>query len=91
MSNISHWYLYILECSDGTYYTGITTDIPRRIQAHEDGKGAKYTKGRAPLKLIYSEECTDRSSASKRELQVKALAKEEKIALIRAATDAVIV
>lgn len=88
---MSHWYLYILECSDETYYTGITTDIPRRIQAHEDGKGAKYTKGRAPLKLIYSEKLADRSSASKRELQVKALSKERKVTLIKAATNAVIV
>ncbi|PCI55218.1 MAG: endonuclease [Alphaproteobacteria bacterium] len=76
------WYVYILECADATYYTGITTDIERRIAAHEAGTGAKYTKGRGPLNLIYEEECADRSSASKREIEIKALSKAQKLALI---------
>ena len=75
------WFVYILECNDATYYTGITTDIGRRIQEHEEGRGAKYTKGRAPLKIVYREECEDRSSASKREMEIKSLSKEDKVAL----------
>lgn len=76
------WYLYILHCADNTLYTGITTDIERRIEQHTSGKGAKYTKGRSPLRLIYKEECLNRSLASKREIEVKALSKSEKLALI---------
>ncbi len=78
---MSAWYVYIVECVDLTLYTGITTNIARRLKEHEAGKGAKYTKGRAPLKLIYQEECKDRSSASKRELEIKALSKEQKLLL----------
>jgi len=78
---VSAWYVYIVECVDLTLYTGITTNIARRLKEHEAGKGAKYTKGRAPLKLIYQEECKDRSSASKRELEIKALSKEQKLLL----------
>ena len=51
------WYLYILRCGDGSLYTGITTDVPRRLEAHRQGKGAKYTRGRAPLTLCYQEKC----------------------------------
>ncbi len=76
------WYVYILECSDTTYYTGITTDIERRIDEHTAGIGAKYTKGRGPLKLMYQEEYTDRSSASKREIEIKSLSKAQKFSLI---------
>lgn len=76
------WYVYILECSDTTYYTGITTDIERRIDEHTAGIGAKYTKGRGPLKLMYQEEYTDRSSASKREIEIKSLSKAQKSSLI---------
>ncbi|PCJ99437.1 MAG: endonuclease [Zetaproteobacteria bacterium] len=76
------WYVYIVECADTTYYTGITTDITRRIEEHEKGTGAKYTKGRGPLNLIYQEKCADRSSASKREIEIKSLSKAEKLVLI---------
>ena len=76
------WYVYILECADSTYYTGITTDIEQRIAAHEAGTGAKYTKGRGPFNLIYQEERTDRSSASKREIEIKSLSKAQKLTLI---------
>ena len=55
------WYLYILRCKDGSLYTGITTDVEKRLEAHRTGKGAKYTKGRAPLKLRYLEDCEDHS------------------------------
>lgn len=76
------WTLYILECADGTFYTGITNDIAKRIAAHEAGKGAKYTRGRAPLKLAYSEKFKDRSKASIREAEIKAMRKEEKLRLL---------
>ncbi|MGH1379096.1 MAG: GIY-YIG nuclease family protein [Alphaproteobacteria bacterium] len=76
------WYVYILECSDMTYYTGITTNIERRVSEHETGVGAKYTRGRGPLRLVYSEETADRSSATKREIEIKSLSKEKKLSLI---------
>lgn len=77
------WQLYILRCGDGTLYTGITDDIPRRLAAHRAGKGAKYTRGRGPLELVYREECPDKSAALKRELAVKGLSRAEKLALIK--------
>ena len=77
------WYLYILRCGDGTLYTGITTDVARRLEAHRQGRGAKYTRGRGPLELIYQEECGTHSEALKRELEVKALSRMEKERLIR--------
>ncbi len=76
------WFIYILECSDSTFYTGITTNISRRLSEHQSGAGAKYTKGRAPLKLVYSEECDNRSHASKREIEIKKFSKEKKLAII---------
>ena len=76
------WKLYILRCADGTLYTGITTDVERRFAEHSSGKGAKYTRGRAPLELVHSEDCGDKSTALKRELEVKALPREEKLKLI---------
>ena len=78
----SVWYLYILRCGDGTLYTGITTDVEKRLEAHRSGKGAKYTRGRGPLELVYCEDCGDHSVALKRELEVKSLPKEEKLKLI---------
>ena len=76
------WYLYILRCKDGSLYTGITTDVEKRLEAHRTGKGAKYTRGRAPLELVYREECGDHSQALKRELEIKALTREQKQNLI---------
>lgn len=76
------WHLYILRCGDGSLYTGITTDVQHRLAAHASGKGAKYTRGRAPLTLLYTECCGTHSEALKRELQVKALSREEKERLI---------
>lgn len=72
------WYLYILECGDGTLYTGITDDVPRRFAAHCAGKGAKYTRGRGPLTLRYQEVCGSHSQALRRERAVKALPRAEK-------------
>lgn len=78
------WYLYILRCGDGTLYTGITTDVEARFAQHQCGKGAKYTRGRGPLELVYREECEDHSHALKRELAIKAMPREEKQKLIKA-------
>jgi putative endonuclease len=64
-------FCYILECSDGTYYTGWTTDPQRRLRQHSRGIGARYTRDRRPVCLVYVEEQPDRSSAMKRELQIK--------------------
>jgi len=80
---MSTWYLYILRCGDGSLYTGITTDVEKRLEAHRSGKGAKYTRGRSPLELVYREECGDHSAALRRELEIKALSREEKQKLIK--------
>ncbi len=78
------YYLYILKCADDTLYTGITTDLKRRVEEHNTSKlGAKYTKGRGPVSLIYSKEFEDRSSASIEEARIKKLSKEEKLKLIK--------
>lgn len=77
------WKLYILRCGDGSLYTGITTDVGKRLETHRSGKGAKYTRGRGPLELVYSEDCGDHSAALKREMEIKALTKTQKEALIR--------
>lgn len=77
------WKLYILRCGDGSLYTGITTDVGKRLETHRSGKGAKYTRGRGPLELVYSEDCGDHSAALKREMGIKALTKTQKEALIR--------
>lgn len=79
----SSWYLYILRCGDGSLYTGITTDVEKRLEVHRSGKGAKYTRGRAPLALVYREECASHSDALKRERQVKALPREEKLRMVK--------
>ena len=76
------WTVYILECGDGTLYTGITDDLPKRLKAHAAGKGAKYTRGRGPLKLRYRETAADKSAALKRECALKRLRKHEKMAII---------
>lgn len=75
------WKLYILECSDGTLYTGITDDIGRRVTAHNLGRGAKYTRGRVPVVLRYVEDCADRSAALRREYSIKQLSRNEKLQL----------
>ena len=76
------WKLYILRCADGSLYTGITTDVEKRLEAHRSGKGAKYTRGRGPLELVYSEECGDHSTALKREHEIKRLSRQEKEKLL---------
>lgn len=81
------WYLYILRCKDSTLYTGITTDVEKRFQTHQSGKGAKYTRGRRPLELVYRELCGTHSDALKREREVKQLSREEKQKLITRYTE----
>lgn len=77
------WWVYILECADNTLYTGVTIDVKRRIEEHNHAKlGAKYTKARRPVHLVYKESCKDRSEACKRERAIKKLTRSEKLKLI---------
>ena len=75
------YFVYLLECEDGTIYTGITTDVARRFSEHQQGTASRYTRAKKAKHLIYIEEHLDRSSASKREAQVKNLSREQKLAL----------
>ena len=74
--------LYIIRCGDGTLYTGITVDVEHRFAMHQSGKGAKYTRGRGPLELVYMEECGTHTEALRREIAVKRLSRLEKVKLI---------
>lgn len=76
-------YTYIVKCSDGTFYTGWTNDLTRRMEAHNQGRGAKYTKARRPVTLIYYETFETKEEAMKREYAIKRLSREEKEELIR--------
>ena len=78
-----NWTVYMLECADGTLYTGITDDLEHRLRAHSTGRGAKYTRGRGPLKLRYLESVPDKSTALKREHALKQLRRSEKMAIIQ--------
>ena len=77
------WFVYIVRCRDGTLYTGITTDLLRRLQQHNAGKASRYTRCRLPVVLVYCERALTRSSALRREAALKALSKSEKEQLIR--------
>ena len=78
------YFVYILECSDGSLYTGITKDVKKRLDEHNSShKGAKYTKARRPVKLVHEEPSSDRSSASKREYAIKKLSRLKKLQLIQ--------
>ncbi len=79
---MADWSVYIILCSDGTLYTGITNNLERRIQQHASNRGAKYFRGRAPRELIYVEDGHDRSSASQREAEIKKLKRGEKELLL---------
>ena len=79
-------YCYILECADGTYYTGWTTDPERRVKQHNKGIGARYTKTRRPVKLVYLEEQPDKITALKRELAIKKLKRVQKSKLVESST-----
>ena len=75
--------MYLMRCADDTLYCGMTDDIEKRLKAHNSGKGAKYTRGRGPLELVYKEECGDHSDTLRRELEIKGLTREEKLTLIK--------
>lgn len=77
------YFVYILQCADGSLYTGITTNIARRLKLHASGKGAAYTRARKVKKLVYSEEAKNRSLASKREAEIKRWTRSRKLAFIR--------
>ena len=79
-------YVYVLECADGTYYTGYTTDVERRVAEHDAGEGAKYTRGRTPVELVHVEEYDTRSAAMSREHGIKSLSRREKERLVDAPT-----
>ena len=75
-------YVYLLRCADGTLYCGWTTDLQKRVKAHNGENGAKYTHSRRPVTLVYSEECTDKQKALSREWHLKRLSRQEKLRLI---------
>lgn len=79
------WFVYMLRCGDGSLYTGCTDDVQRRLAVHRSGKGAKYTRSRLPLELMYQEEAADRSAALRREAAIKKMTRQEKLRLIEAA------
>ena len=79
---MTYW-VYILRCADGTLYTGCTNDLSRRLAAHNAGKGAKYTRSRRPVELVYREEVPDKSAALRREAAIKCLSRGENLALIQ--------
>ena len=78
------WKLYILQCGDGSLYTGISTDVQKRLEVHRSGKGAKYTKSRRPVKLVYFETYSSKEEAMRREWEIKQLSRTEKWKLIKA-------
>ena len=78
------WYIYMARCADGSFYTGVARNVSNRMAQHNSGKGAKYTRGRLPAELVYVEKSVDRSSALRREYQIKRMDSTEKRRLIEA-------
>lgn len=76
-------FVYMLRCKDGSLYTGWTNDLEHRLAMHSNGRGAKYTRGRGPLELVYSEELPDKEAALRRECAIKKLRREQKLALLQ--------
>ncbi|WP_440006910.1 GIY-YIG nuclease family protein [Halomicrococcus sp. SG-WS-1] len=76
-----HW-VYVVQCSDGSFYTGYTTDVERRVAEHDAGEGAKYTRGRTPVELVHAERFETRSAAMSREYEIKQLRRREKERLV---------
>lgn len=83
---MTSWQVYILKCSDGTLYTGVTTDIEQRIGTHNRGKGSRYTRGRRPVVLLWSEKADSKGKALHREAQIKKWSRTKKLELIKALT-----
>jgi predicted GIY-YIG superfamily endonuclease len=79
----SEWTVYVLRCGDGTLYTGVTTDLARRLRQHGTPRGARYTRGRGPFAVIHVEPCGERGAALRRELEIKRLRPAEKLRLAR--------
>jgi predicted GIY-YIG superfamily endonuclease len=79
------WFVYMLRCADGSFYTGITTDVNRRCKQHNAGTASRYTRSRRPVRLVYQETQANRSQASKREAAIKALSRRQKESMIRLA------
>jgi putative endonuclease len=82
MSSESGHYVYVLECADGSFYTGYTTDVERRVAEHDAGEGAKYTRGRTPVELLYTESFGSRSAAMRREHEIKCFSRTRKERLV---------
>ncbi|TET46909.1 GIY-YIG nuclease family protein [candidate division TA06 bacterium] len=76
------WYVYIVQCNDSSLYTGITSDVKRRVEEHNKGRGGGYTNSRRPVRLVYTEQCKNRSEALKRERQINHLPRAKKLTLI---------
>ena len=74
----SRWYVYIVRCADGTFYTGVAKDVSARVSQHNLGQGSKYTRGRRPVKLVYQEQARDRGSAQRREAAIKQMSRAAK-------------
>ena len=77
------WFVYMVKCKDSTYYTGVSNDLDHRLKQHNLGKGAKYTRARGPVSLVYSEQCQDHSAALKRECAIKKLTRSQKKELVK--------
>jgi putative endonuclease len=73
-----HWLVYLLRCRDGSFYTGIASDLSKRLQTHQDGKASRYTRSRLPVKLVYLESAKNRSAAAKREVVIKRMSRQQK-------------
>ncbi|WP_128477041.1 GIY-YIG nuclease family protein [Halorussus pelagicus] len=78
---VHHW-VYVIECADGSFYTGYTTDVERRVREHDRGEGAKYTRGRTPVELVHSERFESKSGAMSREYEIKQLSRRQKERLV---------
>jgi len=78
-----NWVCYLLRCADDTLYCGVTNNLDKRIAAHTAGTAAKYTRARGPVELVFMQDCSDKSAALKREMEIKNLSRTEKLALIR--------
>lgn len=81
------WFVYLLRCRDGSLYTGCTDNVERRLAVHQSGKGAKYTRSRLPVELVYQEPAADRSAALRREAAIKRLPRKEKLELLEQQDD----
>ena len=81
---MARWFVYVVRCADGSLYTGISTDVPARVAAHNAGRGARYTRARRPVELLHTETKRSQSTALKREAAIKALPRERKLTLVRA-------